>query len=295
MVSERYRIFNELIKFMENVNWWGIVKDNVLPHLGTIILSLILFISIGFILGIIYNVILWKKKVYTREPKYYNWGVKLYILASMIAFVYFFAHFAIISSARKIIKKEEPRIVSEIYEQGVKQIFNSPEERNKFIKKIQDGAGGIQQGSKQLTADINKYVASKNIGFQLIDNGKNKLSNYLTAKYQDDIYSAGLYGMLLAAGRGHVDLKSLSYEDFNMIVKTLNRLDPRDIEKSIKLKLTEEVDGIVSKQMDGLFKGALYLFIAILLVPLVEFFIYRHYAKRQLLKQAKVPAQVDLV
>lgn len=228
------------MNYLKNVDWWNLLKEIVIPHLGTLVLYFVFFFIVGIVCGVIYNLILWKKQFYKRAPKYYNWGVKLYIIASMGIFIYFSMHLAFIFAAKNIIKKEENRIVSQIYEQAAVLAFETPELRNNFIRKIQDGTIEIQAGTRNTAIALNKYVSSKNVGIGFVDKGKNKLAFYIFDKYKEDIYSASLYGMLLAAGRGHVKIDDLSYDDLKALVATLNTLEPKKIEESIKIKLTEK-------------------------------------------------------
>ena len=269
------------MKYLKNVDWWSLLKEIILPHVGTLILYLILFFVVGIVCGIIYNVVLWKKQFYKREPKYYNWGAKLYIVASMGVFIYFSLHLAFIFAAKSIIKKEENRIVSQIYEQAAVMAFETPELRNNFIRELQEGTIEIQAGTKNTAVALGKYVASKNVGIGFVDKGKNKLAVFIFDKYKDDIYSASLYGMLLAAGRGHVKIEDLSYDDLKALVATLNTLEPKKIEESIKIKLTEKVDELVSGKISALIQSTFILFILILLIPIVEFYIYTWWWKRK--------------
>lgn len=200
-------------------------------------------------------------------------------------FIYFSMHLAFIFAAKNIIKKEENRIVSQIYEQAAVLAFETPELRNNFIRKIQDGTIEIQAGTRNTAIALNKYVSSKNVGIGFVDKGKNKLAFYIFDKYKEDIYSASLYGMLLAAGRGHVKIDDLSYDDLKALVATLNTLEPKKIEESIKIKLTEKVDELVTAKINALIKSTLLLFFLILLIPIVEFYVYAWWWKRKAEKE----------
>ncbi|MCZ4245339.1 hypothetical protein [Pedobacter punctiformis] len=276
------------MKFFERADWWQLIKETILPHLGTTFLYITIFVSIGLLLGVIYSLILWRFKILKRVPKYYNWAVKLYVVAGIAVFIYFSIHLGFMFAAKSIIKKEEPRIVSAIYEEMASQNFDSPEKRKIFIQKIQEGVVEVQKGSKDVTLSLNKYVASKNTGFNIVDKGKNRLANYIFTRYQNDIYSASVYAMLMVASRGAFDVKDMSYEEFNTLIKALNAMDPRDIEKSIKNKVTEKVDEIISDQMNGMIKGTFYTLIIILLIPVAEFYIYKFWMKNKAGKEELV-------
>ncbi|KQN33922.1 hypothetical protein ASE92_14855 [Pedobacter sp. Leaf41] len=159
--------------------------------------------------------------------------------------------------------------------------FETPELRNNFIRKIQEGTIEIQAGTKNTAVALGKYVASKNVGIGFVDEGKNKLAVYIFDKYKDDIYSASLYGMLLAAGREHVKIEDLSYDNLKALVATLNTLEPKKIEESIKIKLTEKVDELISAKISVLIRSTFILLILILLIPIVEFYIYAWWWKRK--------------
>jgi hypothetical protein len=265
---------------LNQINWKDIITEIVLPHLGTLTLYIVIFCVIGFILGVIYNIVLWQKNIFIRQHKYYNWLVKLYIPALLFTFLYFSVYFAFIFGAKSIIKDEESRIVNEIYETSVSQVFNSPQERKDFIVKLQKESAGIQKMSSDISKEVNTYVSQNNTGINLVDTSKNKLTNYIINKYQANLYSATLYGLIVASG-SKIEVKDMTYNEVNTLVNALSTLEPKKIESSVKDKLTELVDKIITSQINGFAKSTLLLFILIILIPIIEYFIYKWWINKQ--------------
>lgn len=269
---------------LNSINWKQVITEIVLPHLGTLTLYIVLYCILGFVLGIVYNVILWKKNIFVREHKYYNWFVKLYIPALFFIFLYFSVQFAFIFGAKKIIKDEEATVVSEIYEASIAEFFETPEERENFILKLQKSSADLQNEVDDISKEANNYLSKNNTGYTIIDTGKNKLTSYIVKEYNASLYSAILYGLVKATGSTTKleEINKMSYNDVNKLVDTLNTLDPKDIETSIKTKLTEAVDKIISAQINGFAKTTLIIFLLLISIPIIECFIYRWWLKRKI-------------
>jgi hypothetical protein len=267
---------------LNQVNWKEIITEIVLPHLGTITLYIVLFCISGFILSIVYNLILWKKNIFIRQHKYYNWLVKLYIPALVFIFLYFSVQFAFIFGAKKIIKDEELIVVSELYEASVSQFLKTPQERKNFILKLQESSAGFKKLGNDISQGVNTYVSQNNSGYNIIDNSKNKLTGYVIKEYEANLYAAILFGLLKATGStiGKEELKDLSYSEVNLLINKLNSLDP---------KLTEFVDKIISSQINGFAKTTLFIFLLIIFIPVLEYLIYSWWLKRNVKKDKIIP------
>jgi hypothetical protein len=277
---------------LNQVNWKEIITEIVLPHIGTITLYIVLFCILGFILSIVYNLVLWKKNIFIRQHKYYNWLVKLYIPALVFVFLYFSVQFAFIFGAKKIIKNEEAIVVSELYEVSVSQFLKTPQERKNFILKLQESSAGFKKLGNDISQGVNTYVSQNNSGYNIIDNSKNKLTGYVIKEYEANLYTAILFGLLKATGStiGKEELKDMSYSEVNLLVNQLNTLDPKEIETSIKAKLTEFVDKIISSQINGFAKTTLFIFLLIIFIPVLECLIYRWWLKRKINKDNTISA-----
>lgn len=272
---------------LNDINWNEIITEIVLPHLGTLTLYIVGFCVIGFVSGLIYTILLWKKNIFVRKQKYYNWFVKLYVPALISVFLYFAVNFAFIYGAKSIIKDEESKVVNEIYETSIKLAFENPEERKLFIQKLQNESDQFQKLGKEISADVIKQVSENNSGIGFIDSGKNKLTSFIVNKYQTNLYAATLYGLNVAAG-SQMKTSGIALEEVNTLVNVLNTLEPTKIETSVKAKLTEMVDKIITSQINGFAKTTLYIFMLLIFIPVLEWLIYSWYMKRKVQKLIKI-------
>jgi hypothetical protein len=265
---------------LSEINWKDIISEIVLPHLGTLALYIVMFCVVGFILGLIYTILLWKKNIFVRQQKYYNWFAKLYIPALIFVFLYFAVHFAFIYGAKSIIKDEQSKVVNEIYETSVKIAFENPEARKEFIHKLQSSSIGIQKLGKEISEDVIKEVSENNSGISFVDSGKNKLTSFVVNKYKTNLYAATVYGLNAAAG-SQFKTDKMTLEEVTNLVNILNTLEPAKIETSVKTKLTEMVDKIVTSQINGFAKTTLLIFLLLIFIPVLEWLIYNWYMKRK--------------
>ncbi len=285
MLSLKFTFALNLIKTMETfneINWKEIFSEIVLPHLGTLALYIVIFCVVGFVLGLIYTIILWRKNVFIRQQKYYNWFAKLYVPALIFVFLYFAVHFAFIYGAKSIIKDEQSKVVDEIYESSIKLAFENPKDRKSFIQKLQLGNAGFQKLGKEIAYDAIKQVSENNTGIGFIDSGKNKLTGFIINKYQTNLYAATLYGLNIAAG-SQMKTSKMTLNEVNNLVNVLNTLEPAKIETSVKTKLTEMVDKIITSQINGFAKTTLFIFLLLIFIPVLEWLIYNWYMKRKLI------------
>ncbi len=270
---------------MENFNkieWnviWNIIKDIILPHIGTLIFNIIIFILLGFIIAIFYSIILHKKKILKRKPKYYNWAVKLYIPMLVVGFIFIFGHIGFITGIYKILDKENKAIVSGIYNNVLKQSFESEKSKNEFIHKLQQSAIEVKDGSYALVASLKIITTEYNTGYSVIDNNKNKVVTFLIDKYGDDIYKTSVYAMLNVAGASaHVNIKeSLSFNEFSAGMDFLLKVGFKDIKQGIIDKLMIWYDSVLYNQYKSLVLSQLILLLIIISLPLIEFFIYKRW------------------
>ncbi len=221
-----------------------------------------------------------EENVFIRQQKYYNWIAKLYVPALIFVFLYFAVHFAFIYGAKSIIKDEQSKVVNEIYESSIKLAFENPEERKAFIKKLQFGNAEFQKLGKEISADAIKQVSENNTGIGFIDSGKNKLTNFIVNKYQTNLYAATLYGLNVAAG-SQIKTSEMTLEEVNKLINVLNTLEPAKIETSVKTKLNEMVDKIITLQINGFAKTTLFIFLLLIFIPVLEWVIYNWYMKRK--------------
>ena len=121
---------------VSEVEWhivWDIFREFVLPHSGTLILNVVLFGVLGVVVSIIYAVILYKKGVFRRKPKYYNWSVKLYYPLLIGGIIFFFGQVGFVRGVYKIIDNEKDVVVTGIYNASLQAVFESEESKDAFV------------------------------------------------------------------------------------------------------------------------------------------------------------------
>ncbi|WP_324027670.1 hypothetical protein QSV08_06905 [Maribacter sp. BPC-D8] len=264
----------------DKIDWgviWSVIKDIVLPHSWTLISTTIIFLIVGLIISVVYIVILNKKKVLKRKPKYYNWAVKLYIPTLIFGFLFVFGYAGFITGTYKVINKENETIVSSIYNNVLQLSFESEKSKNDFIVELQESAIEVKSGSNALVESLKKTTTEYNSGYSVIDDNKNKLATFLIDTHGDAIYKIAVYGMLNAAGaKAHVDInESLSYDEFSAGMDLLLDIGYKDIELAVKDKLMIWFDSLLYSQYKSLILSQLILLLIIISLPLIEFFIYK--------------------
>ncbi len=266
--------------YLTKINWsiaWDIIKDIIIPHTATLVFNIILFVFIGLVLSIIYCVILSKKGIFKRKPKYYNWAVKLYIPTLIGVFLYIFTNIGFLRGFYKIIDKERDPIVTSVYDHTLSFAFKTEEAKNNFVKKVQVSANEVKDGSNHLMVELKKASLDYNSGISLIDDSKNKAAHYLIEKYGDDIYKISLYGMLNIAGaKAHTNInESLPYNEFSAGMDLLLEIGHKDIEQSIKDKLVEWFSSLLYYQYKSMIKPLIIILLIIISIPIIEFIIYK--------------------
>ena len=74
----------------------------------------------------------------------------------------------------------------------------------------------------------------------------------------------------------------MTLEEVNNLVNELNSLKPEKIETSVKSKLTEMIDKIITSQINGFLKTTLLIFLLLIFIPVLEWYIYNWYMNRKL-------------
>lgn len=262
------------------LDWKAIFSDFVWPNLSTFILYISMFMLIGIALSIIYIIFLWKKKVFVRKPKYYNWAVKLYIPFLFIVFIYFSFQVSILFSAQKIIHRETEKIVDELYESTVSHYFESPKDLELFIGNLKLLSKTLQDKSESIDSKIENWITRNHAKTDIKNGIKNRLALYLYKKYKVELYTLAFYG-LIKTTNGQIGFGEMSVEDIDVFIKLLNTIDSEQIEDSIKKEFNGFVFKIVDSQIHNLILGSLLIFILLIIFPVFEWWIYRWWMRRK--------------
>ncbi|AIZ42107.1 hypothetical protein [Cellulophaga baltica] len=285
------------MEYLEKIDWpfiWSMVRDTVIPHSGTLIFNTLLFLFLGFAISLTYSIVIAKKKLLKRKPKYYNWAVKLYIPIVILSFLYVFGQIGLIRGIYKCLEKEKTNIVTGIYTNTLGFAFETEESKNDFIGKIQATAIDTKNRSDEFIFQLRKESKNHNSGYSLVDSGKNKIADYLITKYGTDIYKAGVYAMLnlAVAKAAHTNLDDvMAYDDFSAGMDFLISVGHRDIEIAVLEKLDTWFTSLLSNQYWAMVKSLLLLAFIIVLIPIAEFFIYKKWIEPKLLEKELLTAQ----
>ena len=270
------------LHFLDQIDWgvlWGIIKDIVLPHSGTLILNCILFLFLGLIIAIAYCIFLYRKGIFKRAPKYYNWAVKLYIPLLIIGILYVFGQWGLIRGIYKIVDAERPIIVTSTYSSTLEYFFKSEHEKNQFLTSLQLFAVISKSSSEDLIALLkDHYKKRETKGESLVSSVENKLTQFLINNYGEEIYSFLLYHLIttVAEKGGRINISdSISYNEFKVAIDFLLEVGYEDLEKIILEKLDDWVHNMLSSQYHNMVKSLLILLIIMMIIPLIEFFIYQ--------------------
>lgn len=280
------------LDFLKKIDWWffwEITKDYIFPSIGTLIWNIVLFFVISIIVSIAYTIILSRKKVLKRIPRYYNWAVKLYVPLLFVGIIYIFFQIGMVRGFYKILDNNRPVIVENIYNESVSHIFKSNTEKNEFINEVQEIAKETQDGAKEFSLILHNKVNSYNSGNNIIDKGKDKLASYLLDIYSEDIYTLVVYGMLNSAP--HVNItEAIPYDEFNTIFDVLLSVDHKNLEQSIIRKIDTWCSDLLYSQYKSLLITNLILLVIVMIIPLIEFFIYKMWIEKKWIdkKETKV-------
>lgn len=273
---------NENFDLINELNWndlWHVIKDIIIPHTFTIVFKIIGYGILGLLLSIALVVFLGRKNVYKRIPKYYNWAVKLYIPLIIIGFLYVFGMIGFFKGVNKVVNKERPAIVNGIYDETMQLCFSSKEKKDSFFNGIQSLSIEAETTLENSVNDLKEYVETHNTGYEVLDNGKNGISNLLIDNYGNDLFKLGLYGIIDAANEQVRVTDHLEYKTFSKSADFLMNVNHEEIESAIKKRIDNWVGEQIDNQFSRIVYGFLLLILIIMVVPLIEFFIYVKWIK----------------
>lgn len=282
---------------VSEVEWhivWDIFREFVLPHSGTLILNVVLFGVLGVVVSIIYAVILYKKGVFRRKPKYYNWSVKLYYPLLIGGIIFFFGQVGFVRGVYKIIDNEKDVVVTGIYNASLQAVFESEESKDAFVTALQGAARSTTDGSTILMERLKETTTHLHTGVSLVDKGKDKVAGYFLEKYKDDIFKAALYGAI-----NYTKLKDyktsdepMSYEDFSKAMDLLLEIGYQDIEEAVKNELIAWISSVLKAQYRTFLIPIILFLILLMAFPLLEFLVYKKWVEPSY--DAKVAAKVEV-
>lgn len=268
---------------MQNLDW-EMIYSIVVYVIKNYPLKIIFYMSLCFVLGIvisiIFSLILKKYKILSREHKYYNWAVKLYIPAIFIINIIFSLKIGLFWGAYEALKKDSYSISQQTYKAGTYYIFKDEQSKKQFVGKLQSVVSDLSNSNQNTKIQIVDIVKAYDTKYKVVDKPKNWLASLFAEEYGNRIHTLALYGMLNAVP--HVNIsESISYQEFNKLTNQLVMLDPKDVESSVVKKIQNLFLMVLKSQFKAIIKGILFIWIPLMLIPLLEFWIYSYIMKRK--------------
>ncbi|TDO73670.1 hypothetical protein EV143_105269 [Flavobacterium chryseum] len=265
---------------------WEFSKHIILPNLGWFIFWTILFVVLGLIISIVLNVYLYRKNFFTRDRTYYNWIAKLWIPYIIVVCIYFFGMLGLFYGGHSILSKENKSMTANIYAKTVGSTFSSEKDKKAFLATLQQLSNSSEDISKSLTKTIGLYITKNNTGMSSVDNFKNSSSTYLLQKYESEVYSATMYGfMKVVDDKADItSFKKIKYDELKLLLKKLDKIEPKKIEDSIQLEMGNKLQTILDYVYKGIIKHELLFFALFLIIPFIEFFIYWRFVKMRIVQ-----------
>ncbi|WP_143754087.1 hypothetical protein [Chryseobacterium sp. 52] len=235
---------------------------------------------LGIIISIILSLILKRYKIISRQQKYYNWAVKLYIPAIFIINLIFSLKLGLFWGTYEALKKDSYSISQQTYNAATYYAFKDEKSRKHFVGKLQSVVSDLSNSNQNTKIQIVDIAKAYDTKYQAVDRPKNWLASLFAEKYGDRIHTMVLYGMLNAVP--HVNIsESISYSEFDQLTHQLIMLDSKDVESSIVKKIQNLFLMVLKSQFKTIVKGILIIWLLLMLIPLVEFCIYQYVMKRK--------------
>lgn len=279
--------------YIDAISWsetWNFLKLYILPNIGWFIFWIILFVLAGLIISIVLNIYLFRKNIFTRDRQYYNWIAKLWIPYLVLIFIYFSAMFGLFYSTHFVLEKENKNITANIYSKTLASKFSSEKNKKEFLNSLQLISDSSEAFTKSIAYSVSEEVKKNNSGMAVIDNFKNASCNYLYQKYESEIYSSIIFGIIKAVDK-EVDvasIKKVDYADFKLLLKKLDKVEPKQIENSVQAEISLKIKNILDYFYKGIMKHEALFFLLFLSFPFIEYLIYSKFIKRKI-KPETVP------
>lgn len=273
---------------MQNIDWetmYSIVLYVIKNYPLNIILYSTIFLVLGIIISFILIFSLRKYKVFSRQQKYYNWFVKLYIPTIFIINIIFSLKIGLFCGVYEALKKDSYTISEQVYNSSSQYIFKDDKSKTEFITDLKSIVSELSQNNKNVKVQIIDIAKTYNTKYKVVDTPKNWLASLFANQYGDRIHTLVLYGMLNSIPHADVT-KDLSYQEFDRLTDQLLQLNPDNMEKSIVEKVQNLFLMVLKSQFKTTIKGILLIWGLLMMIPLIEFWIYTYVMKRRMKNQA---------
>lgn len=263
---------------------WNILYTLLLDVIKNYPLKIVAYTAICLFIGLVFSttkILVFKKyKVISRQHRYYNLFVKLYIPAVFIITMIFSLKIGLFWGVYEAVKKDSYPISKQVYQTSSYYIFKEDTSKAVFISDLKSIVSELSKDNTKAKVEIVDIVKAYDLKYKAVDTPKNWLAKMFVDRYGDKIHTLVVYGMLNAVPGTHVS-ESISYHEFDRLAGELTRLDVEHMEHSIIEKIQHLFLYILKYQFRALIKGALIIWALLMLIPWVEFVIYTCIMKRK--------------
>lgn len=268
---------------MENIDF-KIIYSILIDGIRNYPLKIILYTTISLFIGIVFSIskiLVFKRfKVISRQLKYYNILVKLYIPAVFIINIIFSLKVGLFWGAYEALKKDSYPISQQVYTTSSYYIFKDNTSKAVFMADLKSVVSDLSKNNSNVKVGIVDIVRAYDTKYKALDQPKNWLARLFADQYGERIHTLVLYGILNAVP--HTDsTNSISYTEFDGLADQFTRLDPENLEYSIVQKIQNLFLYVLKSQFKTIIKGILLVWAILMLMPWVEFWIYSYLMKRK--------------
>jgi hypothetical protein len=277
---------------------WKALASLTSDHLGSTVGGVLSAVLLGLVVGIVFIILFWKLGIFRRPVnKWYNRAVKLWIPYLVVVCVSIAAQIGFYRSVYKELITVNDAVAGALYQRALGPALGSPASRQAFLTTVQSAAKSGQNMGQVITGFIKEALHKKVADHGgITDRATVAVADWFIDKYENDIASAVCYGIYLKAG-GHLRLHSagqpMEYHEFKEGADYLLSLDLSKVEMAVQGNLGALTHGLIEKQYKGALKGALILGSLLVLLPVVEWGVYRWVTRRRIATEA--PAEEDVL
>ena len=255
-------------------DFWDIGKGIIVPESATVIASVLLYGFLGLLLAIGLLLLGRRLRFFTRNQRYYNWAVKLYIPLVLLGTLYCSLQLGFVRGVYKVMSHQTQSITEGVYAQTVDRLFETQAEKDAYLTILRGTVMVYNQSSTAFADSLKQSIMKNEVGYGIVDETKNKVSAYLIDTYKDDLFSAIVAGAISQASK-KVSPAELTWSESRALIDVLLEADAAQLELAIHQKLIELLDRLFYSQYASIRSSTLLLwFFTVVFIPLLEWAIY---------------------
>lgn len=253
-------------------------------------------IACGAIIAIVLLLLYRWLGVFRRSSsKLHNWLVKLWIPYVLIIIGIFAFKIGSVRTVQYVASESKQAGVDVLYDRAIAPALGDPMERAMMLASAQ-GAGASMRDMGRMAASRMKEQFASNPEQDFGSRLGNKLAAKVIDRYADDLVAAVLHGLL---GRSEEALgvrlteAPLTVTDVASSLDLLLSTDLTTAEATIKQNLNSLLDRVIKDQFGAMIKMDVLIAAALLLLPLLEWWIYRRRKAKNAQPGTEAPSVVS--